>query len=251
MASAASKMQMVNEEGVTMQAKDIMTKNVIAIIPALNVRNAALLMRAKNISGLPVIGDDGEVCGILTEGDLMRRVGDNWVSSVNDAREHDGRHGLNTFVQIHSWSVGEAMNRNVISVPPDTDVGRIGTLMLAHRIKRVPVINDHRLVGIVSRRDLLNPIIDAPGQNIESEDDTIRLAVTARLATDLGFGNDQVEVTVKDRQVQVQGKLDSNIQRLAIRILVEGIQGVGGYIDQTTLLPSNVISFSTTSNGAR
>jgi osmotically-inducible protein OsmY len=75
--------------------------------------------------------------------------------------------------------------------------------------------------------------------------------VTARLATDLGFGNDQVEVTVKDRQVQVQGKLDSNIQRLAIRKLVKGIQGVGGYIDQTTLLSSNVISFSATLNGAR
>jgi predicted transcriptional regulator len=170
---------------------------------------------------------------------------------VNGAAARDGRHGLNTFLQIHSWSVGEAMNRHVISVPPDTDVGRIGTLMLAHRIKRVPIINDHRLVGIVSRCDLLNLIIDAHGQNIESEDDAIRRAVTARLATDLGFGNDQVEVTVKDRQVQVQGKLDSNIQRLAIRKLVKGIQGVGGYIDQTTLLPSNVISFSTMSNGAR
>jgi CBS domain-containing protein len=244
-------MQMGNEERVTMQAKDIMTKNVIAVIPALNIRNAALLMRANDISGLPVVGDDGEVCGILTEGDLMRRVGDNWASSTNGAGEHDGRHGLNTFPKIHSWSVGEAMNRHVISVPPDTDVGQIGTLMLTHRIKRVPVISDHRLVGIVSRCDLLNLVIDAPGQNVASEDDAIRLAVTARLATDLGFGNDQVEVTVKDKQVQVQGKLDSNIQRLAIRILVKGIHGVGGYIDQTTLLSSNVISFSATLNGAR
>lgn len=234
-----------------MQAKDIMTRNVITATPTMNVRNAALLLRANDISGLPVIDDDGKLCGMLTEGDLMRRVGNNCASAVGGTLKHDDRHGLNSYIQIYGWSVGEAMSRDVISVTPDTDVGRIGGLMLSHKIKRVPVISDHRLVGIVSRCDLLNLIIDAPGQNVARGDDALRLAIRTRLVTDLGIGSDRVEVAVKDGQVQVHGQLDSNIQRQAIRTLVEGIRGVGGYVDRTTLLPSNVVSLSTTSDGGR
>lgn len=234
-----------------MQAKDIMTRNVITATPAMSVRNAALLLRANDISGLPVIGDDGEVCGILTEGDLMRRVGDNWATCAKDNQDRDDRHGLNTYIQIYGWSVGEAMKRDVISVTPDMDVGRIGGLMLSHKIKRVPVISSRRLVGIISRCDLISLVIDAPGGNVAKGDDAMRLAIKTRLATDLGIGSDKVDVTVKDGQVQVQGTLDSSIQRQAVRTLVEGIHGISGYLDRTMLLPSNVVSISTTSDGDR
>jgi CBS domain-containing protein len=232
-----------------MQAKDIMTRNVITATPTMSVRNAALLLRANDISGLPVLGDSGEVCGILTEGDLMRRVGNNWASSAKDTLERDDRHGLNTYIQIYGWSVGEAMNRDVISVTPEADVGQIGSLMLSHKIKRVPVISNHRLVGIVSRCDLINLVIDAPGRNIAKGDDAMRLAIKTRLATDLGIDSDKVDVTVKDGQVQVQGNLDSKIQRQAIRTLVEGLRGVAGYVDRTMLSPSNVINFSAAPDG--
>jgi predicted transcriptional regulator len=152
---------------------------------------------------------------------------------------------------MYGWSVGEAMSHDVISVAPDTDVGRIGGLMLSHKIKRVPVINEHRLVGIVSRSDLLNLIIDAPVQNVAIGDDAVRLAIRTRLVTDLGIGSDRVDVTVKDGQVEVRGNLDSDIQRQAIRILVENIRGVGGYVDRTILSPSNVVGFSATPDDGR
>ncbi|SCB51322.1 CBS domain-containing protein [Rhizobium lusitanum] len=234
-----------------MQAKDIMTRNVITATPRMNVRNAALLMRANDISGLPIIDDDGKVCGMLTEGDLMRRFGNNCASAVNGTLKHEDQHGLNAYIQMYGWSVGEAMSHDVISVTPDTDVGRIGGLMLSHKIKRVPVINDHRLVGIVSRSDLLNLIIDAPVQNVAIGDDALRLAIRTRLVTDLGIGSDRVDVTVKDGQVEVRGNLDSDIQRQAIRILVENIRGVGGYVDRTIVSPSNVVSFSATPDDGR
>ena len=229
-----------------MQAKDIMTRNVITTTPTMSVRNAALLLRANDISGLPLIDDNGEVCGILTEGDLMRRVGDNWASSAKDVPERDDRHGLNSYIQIYGWSVGEAMNREVISVTPETDVGRIGNLMLSHKIKRVPVISNHRLVGIVSRCDLINLVIDAPGRHIAKGDDAIKLAIKTRLAADLGIDGNKIDVAVKDGQVQVQGILESNIQQKAIRTLIEGIRGINGYVDRTTLLPSDAVSVSTT-----
>jgi len=233
------------------QAKDIMTRNVITATSTMSVRNAALLLRANDISGLPVIGEDGEVCGILTEGDLMRRVGDNWASSAKDTMERDDRHSLNTYIQIYGWSVGEAMNRDVISVTPDTDVGRIGSLMLSHKIKRVPVISNRRLVGVVSRCDLLNLAIDAPSRHVAKGDDAMRLAIRTRLAADLGFGSDRVDVIVKDRQVQVQGTLESTVQRQAIRTLVEGIRGISGYLDRTMLRLSDIVSASTTLDGGK
>ena len=171
-----------------MQAKDIMTRNVITAPPTMNVRNAALLMRANDISGLPIIDDDGKVCGMLTEGDLMRRFGNNCASAVNGTLKRDDQHGLNTYIQMYGWSVGEAMSHDVISVAPDTDVGRIGGLMLSHKIKRVPVINEHRLVGIVSRSDLLNLIIDAPVQNVAMGDDAVRLAIASARPLLFRFG---------------------------------------------------------------
>lgn len=229
-----------------MQAKDIMTRNVITTTPTMSVRNAALLLRANDISGLPVIGDSGEVCGILTEGDLLRRVGDNWASSAKHMFEHDDRHGLNTYIQIYGWSVGEAMHREVISVTPETDVGRIGNLMLSHKIKRVPVISNRRLVGIVSRCDLINLVIDAPDRHVAKGDDAMQLAIKTRLAADLGIGSDKVDVIVKDGQVQIRGILESDIQQKAIRTLVEGIRGINGYVDRTTLLHSAAVSVSTT-----
>ncbi|MBB3456451.1 CBS domain-containing protein [Rhizobium sp. BK313] len=216
-----------------MLAKDIMTRDVVSATPMMSVRNAALLMLANGISGLPVIDDNGAVCGILTEGDLIRRVGDNWAA--NDARERDDRQGLNTYIQIYGWSVGEAMNSHVISIAPDTDVGRVGKLMLLHKIKRVPVIDHGHLVGIISRCDLLSLVIDAPSEKIARDDDALRLAVATRLATDLGLGSDKVMVTVKDGQVCVEGTVETSVQRKAIRSLVERIGGIGGYVDQTRL----------------
>ena len=104
--------------------------------------------------------------------------------------------GLNTYIQIYGWSVGEAMNSHVISIAPDTDVGRVGKLMLLHKIKRVPVIDHGHLVGIISRCDLLSLVIDAPSEKIARDDDALRLAVATRLATDLGLSSDKVTVTV-------------------------------------------------------
>ncbi|WP_245432820.1 CBS domain-containing protein [Rhizobium sp. WW_1] len=223
-----------------MQAKDIMTRNVITVPPTMSVRNAALLLRANDISGLPVVDDDGVVCGMLTEGDLMRRVANTWVSILGSTYGVGERRGLSNYVQIHGRSVGEAMSRDVISVRSNAEVGRVAGIMTSHRIKRIPVVDDRRLIGIVSRCDLLNLIIDAPVENIAKGDEALRLAIRTRLATDLGIGHDKVDVVVKDGLVQVQGKLDSDIQRQAIRVLIESVGGAVGYVDRSVISSSSV-----------
>src|SRR5882672_158436 len=132
-----------------MQAKDIMTRDVISVAPTTSVRNAALLMLANGVSGLPVI-QNNEVCGILTEGDLIRRVGTNWAAKPDN---YNDRTELQSYIQTYGWSVGDAMICDVVTIAPTTDVGQIGALMLSHKIKRLPVVGDRHLVGIVSRCD--------------------------------------------------------------------------------------------------
>jgi CBS domain-containing protein len=214
-----------------MLAKDIMTKDVISVAPTTSVRNAALLMLANGVSGLPVI-QDNEVCGILTEGDLIRRVGKNWAAKSDDP---NSRMGLDSYIQTHGWSVGEAMVPHVVTVAPTTDVGQIGALMVSHKIKRLPVLDDGHLVGIISRCDLLGLIIDAPAEIVAAGDDAIRLAISTRLKTDLGLGSEKVGVSVNNAKVSVVGIVDTELQRRAIRTLVENIRGVNGYVDGTSL----------------
>jgi CBS domain-containing protein len=214
-----------------MQAKDIMTKDVISVAPTTSVRNAALLMLTNGVSGLLVIHDN-EVCGILTEGDLIRRVGRNWAAKTDDP---NNRMGLDSYIQIHGWSVGEAMNRNVVTVAPTTDVSHIGALMVSHKIKRLPVVDAGHLVGIVSRCDLLGLVVDAPSEIVAAGDDAIKLAIATRLKADLGLGSERVGVTVNNAKVSVAGTVDTELQRRAIRALVENIRGINGYVDGTSL----------------
>ncbi|MFJ6327552.1 MULTISPECIES: hypothetical protein [unclassified Rhizobium] len=170
---------------------------------------------------------------------------------AKDMIEQHDRHGLNTYIQIRGWSVGEAVGHEVISVPPETDVGRIGNPMPAHKTKRAPVISNRHPVGIVSPCDLINLVIAALGRHAAKGSDAARRTTRIRLTADFGIGSDKVDLVVKDSRLQVQGILESNIQQKAIRTLVKGIRGISGYLDRTTLLPSRVVSASITAGGGQ
>ncbi|MBV9231231.1 MAG: CBS domain-containing protein [Chloroflexi bacterium] len=117
-----------------MIASDIMTPQVYTILPDASVRDAANLLSQKRISGAPVVNAEGKMIGILTEADI--------ISKVN-------REGL----KVH-----EIMSRNITSVTEDTPVDEIALLMSERKIKRVPVMRDDKLVGIVSRADIVRAV---------------------------------------------------------------------------------------------
>jgi len=117
-----------------MIASDIMTQQVYTILPDASVRDAANLLSQKRISGAPVVNAEGKMIGILTEADI--------ISKVN-------REGL----KVH-----EIMSRNITSVTEDTPVDEIALLMSERKIKRVPVMRDDKLVGIVSRADIVRAV---------------------------------------------------------------------------------------------
>lgn len=123
-----------------MIASDIMTRKVITIHPEASVQEAAQLLDQFRISGIPVVNATGDLIGIITEADI--------ISKVN-------RYGL---LDQDGLRVADIMSRSVTTVDEDTPVGDIAMLLSERKIKRVPVVRQGRLVGIVSRGDIVHAV---------------------------------------------------------------------------------------------
>jgi CBS-domain-containing membrane protein len=123
------------------------------------------------------------------------------------------------------------MSQDVIVAGPDSEISDIAESLQAHRIKRLPIVEDGKLIGIVSRRDILQIIIDAPATTLPRGDASIKLALRTRLRSDLGLTSQMIQVTVKDGQVTLEGQVESELKRKAVRSLVEGL-GVGAICDR-------------------
>ncbi|TBB25064.1 CBS domain-containing protein [Rhizobium ruizarguesonis] len=214
-----------------MQAKDIMTTNVVSIGPAVGIRHAVAVMMQNNVSGLPVIDDEGRVCGLLTEGDLLLRREIRFAPRAARAPEIISEIDLERYISSNGWCVADVMSQDVIVASPDSEVSDIAESLQAHRIKRLPIVEDGRLVGIVSRRDILGLIIDAQTAPLPKGDESIRLAVRTRLRSDLGITPQKVQVTVKNGQVTLDGNVESELKQKAVRTLVESL-GIGAYRDR-------------------
>ncbi|MEJ1977130.1 MAG: CBS domain-containing protein [Acetobacteraceae bacterium] len=208
---------------------DLMTRQVLAIDPETPLVQAIHLMTEHKISGLPVVGQNGQVVGILTEGDLLRRVeigteekAPGWLKSFFLA----GREAEN-YVLRHGRRVGEVMTHDVITVAEDTPLPDVIKLMHRHHVKRIPVVQDGRLCGIISRADLVRRVGDilsaAPAS---ASDDAIRQAISSAMDRELWAHGTKVSVAVQDGVVQIDGCLFDIRERQALGVLVENVPGV-------------------------
>ena len=141
-----------------MQARDVMVCGVISVGPDIPVRIAAKAMVSNCVSALPVIDIYTKLVGIVSEGDLIRRV------EIGTERRHSGAAGeplvssdflAREFVKSRAKRVSDVMTREVITAQPETPLREIANLMEKHSIKRVPIVRDGLVVGIVSRANLL------------------------------------------------------------------------------------------------
>lgn len=222
-----------------MQARDIMTTKVVSIGPAVSVRHAVAMMLQNHVSGLPVVDDQGRVCGMVTEGDLLLRREVRLTPRPARAPELVSEIDLERYICSNGWCVTDVMSQDVIVARPDSEVSDIAESLQAHRIKRLPIVEDGRLVGIVSRRDILRVIAEAPAAALPRGDEAIRLAVRTRLRSDLGLTPQRVQVSVRNGQVTVDGQVESELKRKAIKVLVEGLSGIAGYRDRLLVAPAH------------
>jgi CBS domain-containing protein len=120
-----------------MQAKDIMTRDIISVSPGMTIKSLAMTLIKNQISGAPVTDKSGKIIGVVSEADIVAKKGKD---------------------------VKAIMSKKIISVREDTAVEEIAQLMTTHRIKRVPVMRERSVVGIVSRADIVSAI--ARGEHV-------------------------------------------------------------------------------------
>ncbi|MER8373481.1 CBS domain-containing protein [Mesorhizobium sp. M1406] len=209
-----------------MKAKDVMTANVVTVSPDHSVRHAARIMLDHRISGMPVLDDDSRLVGIVSEGDFLLR------SELGAAAPSEAR----GYVKSHSWKVADLMTPDVVAAEEETPIERIAALMREHGIKRIPVMRGRRLVGVVSRADLLRVVIAAKfHDDTAAGDDAIRRSILTRLQKDAGFKGDAITITVSDGLVHFSGMVSSQNERDAVRVVAEGVRGVKGVFDHLYL----------------
>jgi CBS domain-containing protein len=214
-----------------MQAADIMSRRVVTIRPDSSVEAAARLMLRHHISGLPVVDASGAVVGMVTEGDLLRRA------EIGTERQRSrwlellvspGRLAQD-YVQAHARKISEIMIREVVSIAPSQPLAEVVALMERHHVKRLPVIDKGRLVGVVSRADLLDALINMAADTSPAavaSDQKLRKLVLAEIDKQLWAPRASIDVSVRDGEVELQGVITDERERAALRIAAENVAGV-------------------------
>jgi CBS domain-containing protein len=220
-----------------MKAVDVMVRDVVTVKPDDEVADAVRLLAEHDVSALPVIDDDENVVGVISEADLIHRpeIGTEkqrpwWLEAVTPASKLAGE-----FAKSHGRRVEEVMSTDVVSASEDTPLGEIATLFERHRIKRVPILRGGRLVGIVSRSNLIQALASSSPVQSNSggeSDRKIRLELLDRLDnqdwTDFGERN----VIVSSGIVHLWGLVGSQDEHKALLALAEGVPGVVSVSDE-------------------
>jgi CBS domain-containing protein len=211
-----------------MQARDIMTPDVITVGPDTPVEEVVSLLLKHRISGVPVM-KDGAIVGIVTESDLLRRP------DLGTARPHrwlelfrSSDSAAADYARTHGVRAGEVMTGNVRTIADTTPVEEIAELLESHGIKRLPVLRDGKLAGIVSRADVLRGLACRRNTQARSEDQRIRSAVLAELARNPAWAPQpaDISVLVEDGVVHYWGYVRSPQQRAAMVVAAETMPGV-------------------------
>ena len=218
-----------------MIASDVMTRNVISVPPDATIADAVALMLDRGISGLLVVDHSGTLAGIVTEGDLLRRdeLGTGrrrswWLRLIASP----GRQAAD-FTRTHGRKVSDVMTQDVISVSVKSPLEEIVALMEEHRIKRVPVLDENEVVGVVSRADLLRALAVAAREHAVAagDDPTIRNRILETLGREPWAPRTTLNVTVVNGVVDLWGTISNDQERRAICVIAENTPGVKKVID--------------------
>jgi CBS domain-containing protein len=224
-----------------MQAQDVMTTKVVSVAPHTPVAEIAKLLLERQISAVPVVGDDRRLLGIVSEGDLIHELGQDgaprswWLDLLASPQAR-----ATAYLKSHGRLARDVMTRSVIAVPPDAPLPQIARLLEARRIKRVPVVHDGQLVGIVSRADLLRAFALQPAAEAaaRADDRELRERLTVEFEDAGLVWHPYVNIVVNDGIVHLWGivRIDSEVE--ALRVAAERIPGVVRVESHLTVRPS-------------
>lgn len=212
-----------------MKACDVMTSPVIAAKPTDLVVQIARILLERRISAVPIVDDEGHLVGIVSEGDLIHRVEAGterrrswWLEAFAD----DGTLAA-AYVKTHGRTAADVMHKDPVSAGPDTPLHEIAALMEKHGVKRIPILEKDRLVGIVSRSNLIQAVARTNmGLEIPLSDSAIRDKVMERLRQQPWTQTWRLNVTVDDGVVSLWGIANADGERHALRVVAETTPGV-------------------------
>jgi CBS domain-containing protein len=231
--------------GVPMRAMEVMTSEVITVEQNASVQAVAKLLAERGISAVPVVDRENRVIGMVSEGDLLHRAETGterrrswWLDMMASTNKLAG-----DYVKSHSGKVRDVMTRDVISVTEITPVADIAVLLETNRIKRVPVVRDGKLVGIVSRANLVRALAMTISQasGTEADDLSIRDKLLAELKAQRWAEVSPANVTVKDGVVHLWSSYLSEQEKRALVVAAENTPGVRRVEDHMRPLPANLL----------
>jgi CBS domain-containing protein len=224
-------------------ARNLMTQPVITVSDTDTIHDAIELMLRNSISGLPVVGSQGEVLGMLTEGDLLRRaeigtdrVRPHWLAFlIGPGRLAD------EYTHTHSQKVADVMSTSVVHAAPDATLESLVALMQAKHIKRIPILEHDCLVGMVGRSDLLRAVSAAYVDTADKSrpDSEIKARLWSELNSTQWAPCNTIRVDVADGAVTLGGIISDGRERNAMCAAAAAVPGVKHVYDHMTWVDLN------------
>ncbi|MDR6207965.1 CBS domain-containing protein [Paraburkholderia graminis] len=220
-----------------MRASDVMTTSVISVTPDMTIRQVAKLFSDNGISGAPVLDTDGLIAGVISEGDLLRRseIGTDERKRASWLDFWSASHEARDYVKTHAAKVSDVMTTDVVTVRPDTPLAEVACILGERHIKRVPVTEGGRVIGIVSRANLVQALASVPDEPVSDanlSDAEIRAVLMGELAgRKWGFAGRNMVVT--DGVVHLWGVFQSAEAVDAVRVAAQNVPGVKRVEDHT------------------
>ncbi len=210
-----------------MKVSDVMTRKVVTVAPETPLTEVARLMLSRHISAVPVV-DAGRVVGIVSEGDLARRpeLGTEAQRSPWVRLWYTRETLAEDFVKSHGRTAGQVMTPEVITVCENAPITEAVELMEKHHVKRLPVVRDDVIVGIISRADLVRALLlvsEMPGPT--PGDQAIRMQIVGELKKQPWAPWASIEIAVVEGVVTLWGTVETTQQREAVRVLAENTSG--------------------------
>lgn len=225
-----------------LKAADIMYSAVVTATPDHTVQDAAGLMVENGISGLPVVDKSGKLVGLISESDLMRHAEAgtehhrSWWLQAFMGRDNLARE----YVKENARRVSDVMTRTVITATPETPVRELAELLEHNSIKRLPIVSGGKVVGIVSRANLLRALARgelATQHKAVKSDEDLRQAVLARISAEPWARTALINIGANAGAIKLSGIVDSTAEKRALRLAAELTEGVKTVEDATMIRP--------------
>jgi CBS domain-containing protein len=225
-----------------MKVMDVMTAEVITVDPETRVEDIARQLVENRISAVPVVDGAGKLLGIVSEGDLMRRSESEterhpswWLKLLAGPEER-----TRDYVKSHGLHAKDVMTRDVVTTTEEATLEEVAAALEKHRIKRMPVVRDGKVVGVVSRANLLHGLIARKAGEAPTPDDrSLRDSITASMK-DAGLDAAMIDVVVTNGVVHLWGMVETQSESDALRVACERTAGVKAVENDVRIMPAKM-----------